>query len=108
MLQELHADSPHGPWAFVLSLTDWEHRGFTGGETVIFKPHMLDFWSSFEPARGFEFKDMVRNLLKALSVLFWRLSNWCLCTYMISKDGQLHALFAGLPGAAALQQVDSL
>ena len=58
-LQELHADSPHGPWAFVLSLTDWEHRGFTGGETVIFKPHMLDFWSSFDPAKGFEFKDMV-------------------------------------------------
>ena len=43
----------------MLSLTDWEHRGFTGGETVIFKPHMLDFWSSFDPAKGFEFKDMV-------------------------------------------------
>ena len=59
MLQELHADSPHGPWAFVFSLTDWEHRAFTGGETAIFKPHMLDFWSSFDPARGFEYKDMV-------------------------------------------------
>ena len=58
-MQELHADSPHGPWAFVLSLTDWEHRSFTGGETVIFQPHMLDFWSSFDPAKGFEFKDMV-------------------------------------------------
>lgn len=61
MLQELHADSPHGPWAFVLSLTDWENRGFTGGETTIFKPHMLDFWSSFDPARGFEYKDMVSS-----------------------------------------------
>ena len=59
LLQELHADSPHGPWAFVLSLTDWEHRGFTGGETTIFQPHMLKFWSSFDPDRGFEFKDMV-------------------------------------------------
>ncbi|CAL5227248.1 g10177 [Coccomyxa viridis] len=57
--QELHADSPHGPWAFVLSLTDWEHRGFTGGETTIFQPHMLNFWSSFDPDKGFEFKDMV-------------------------------------------------
>ena len=43
----------------MLSLTDWEHRSFTGGETVIFQPHMLDFWSSFDPAKGFEFKDMV-------------------------------------------------
>ncbi len=59
LLQELHADSPHGPWAFVLSLTDWEHRGFTGGETTIFQPHMLNFWSSFDPDKGFEFKDMV-------------------------------------------------
>ncbi|EIE23883.1 hypothetical protein COCSUDRAFT_28507 [Coccomyxa subellipsoidea C-169] len=57
--QELHADSPHGPWAFVLSLTQWEGRSFSGGETMIFQPHMLDFWSSFDPARGFEVKDMV-------------------------------------------------
>lgn len=60
-LQELHADSPHGPWAFVLSLTDWEHRGFTGGETTIFQPYMLNFWPSFDPDQGFEFKDMVRR-----------------------------------------------
>ncbi|KAK9906601.1 hypothetical protein WJX75_004764 [Coccomyxa subellipsoidea] len=57
--QELHADSPHGPWAFVLSLTQWEGRSFSGGETMIFQPHMLDFWSSFDPAKGFELKDMV-------------------------------------------------
>ena len=59
LLQELHADSPHGPWAFVLSLTDWEQRGFTGGETTIFQPYMLNFWPSFDPDQGFEFKDMV-------------------------------------------------
>ena len=46
--------------AFVLSLTEWEGRAFSGGETVLFKPHMLDFWSTFDPTRGFEMKDMVR------------------------------------------------
>lgn len=59
LAQELHADSPHGPWAFVLSLTQWEGRSFSGGETMIFQPHMLDFWSTFNPAKGFELKDMV-------------------------------------------------
>lgn len=44
----------------MLSLTEWEGRAFSGGETVLFKPHMLDFWSTFDPTRGFEMKDMVR------------------------------------------------
>ncbi|KAA8496756.1 hypothetical protein FVE85_0485 [Porphyridium purpureum] len=50
MKQELHADVPHGPFAFVLSLTLNEHRKshFTGGETVILKPRVLDYWRSFE------------------------------------------------------------
>lgn len=43
-LQELHADNPHGPWAFVLSLTQWEGRPFSGGETLILQPHVLDYW----------------------------------------------------------------
>src|SRR5215203_5428561 len=30
-VQELHADVPHGPWAYVFSLTRWDERGFTGG-----------------------------------------------------------------------------
>ncbi len=34
-VQELHCDVPHGPWAYVLSLTDWEHRGFTEGSWAI-------------------------------------------------------------------------
>lgn len=41
--QELHADLPHGPWAFVLSLTPAPRR-FTGGETMILKPSVLDYW----------------------------------------------------------------
>ena len=39
--QELHADVPHGPWAFVYSLTLWNQRQFTGGETLLLKPATL-------------------------------------------------------------------
>ena len=67
--QELHADVPHGPWAFVLSLTRWDsaeeegwedenaggrergrrrRRKFTGGETLILKPDVLDYWRGFD------------------------------------------------------------
>ena len=51
--QELHADVPHGPWAFVLSLTP-EQRTFTGGETMILQPHVLDYFRSFDPSRVVE------------------------------------------------------
>ena len=47
--------------AFVLSLTDWEGRSFSGGETLLFQPHMLDYWTSFDPERGMEMKDMVKT-----------------------------------------------
>ena len=46
--QELHADVAHGPWAYVFSLTDWENRVFSGGETMLLKPECLDFWRYFE------------------------------------------------------------
>jgi hypothetical protein len=42
--QELHADLPHGPWAFVYSLTPWAGRAFTGGETVLLREEVLDYW----------------------------------------------------------------
>jgi hypothetical protein len=45
--QELHADVPHGPWAFVLSLSPKERR-FSGGETFILQPHVLDLWRGFQ------------------------------------------------------------
>jgi hypothetical protein len=35
--QGLHQDEPHGPLAFVLSLTNWSKREFSGGETLILK-----------------------------------------------------------------------
>lgn len=36
--QEAHQDLPHGPLAFVFSLTPWRNRKFSGGETFIKKP----------------------------------------------------------------------
>lgn len=36
--QELHTDVPQGPWAYVFSLTRWDERRFTGGETVLLSP----------------------------------------------------------------------
>ena len=33
--QNTHVDAPHGPWAFVYSLTPWETRKFKGGETFL-------------------------------------------------------------------------
>lgn len=59
--QELHADNPHGPWAFVLSLTNWEQRRFSGGETVILQPQVLDYWRGFEARRGMELDDLVSS-----------------------------------------------
>lgn len=39
--QEPHRDEPHGPLAFVYSLTPWSGRKFSGGETFITKPKTL-------------------------------------------------------------------
>lgn len=41
--QRLHTDAPHGPWAFVLSLTsDQAEAMMRGGETAILKPFVAD------------------------------------------------------------------
>jgi hypothetical protein len=48
--QELHCDVPHGPLAFVYSLTPWRGRKFQGGETFLLKDRTLDFWSQNEIA----------------------------------------------------------
>jgi len=56
--QEFHTDSPHGPWAFVLSLTNWDSRTFTGGETMLLNPLVLDFWRGFDSSQGLETKQL--------------------------------------------------
>ncbi len=42
--QSLHADVPHGPWAYVFSLTPWKGRKFTGGETMLLRNEILNYW----------------------------------------------------------------
>lgn len=60
--QNFHADSPHGPWAYVYSLTPWKEREFRGGETLLAREKLLDFWPKFAPDggndRGIEFPDL--------------------------------------------------
>jgi len=52
--QELHGDLPHGPWAFVYSLTRWRGRPFRGGETEILRDGVLDHWTGFHSTRAVE------------------------------------------------------
>jgi len=67
--QELHGDLPHGPWAFVFSLTRWQGRAFRGGETLLVRDEVLDFWQDFESVRSVE----EGALLRAVEPKFSRL-----------------------------------
>jgi hypothetical protein len=60
--QELHGDLPHGPWAFVYSLTHWQSRVFSGGETMMLRDEALDFWHNFTSVRSLERADVLRLL----------------------------------------------
>ncbi|MFN3454114.1 MAG: 2OG-Fe(II) oxygenase [Pseudobdellovibrio sp.] len=56
--QNLHSDVPHGPWAFVYSLT-LDPNAFKGGETLILKPDVLNYWSGFQDQHDREYKSFV-------------------------------------------------
>lgn len=58
--QELHGDLPHGPWAFVYSLTPWQGRAFRGGETLLLRDEVLDFWQDFRSVRAVEEHELLR------------------------------------------------
>lgn len=60
--QELHGDLPHGPWAFVFSLTPWRGRVFDGGETLLLRDEVLDFWADFASVRGVEEAELIRAI----------------------------------------------
>jgi hypothetical protein len=68
--QELHGDLPHGPFAFVYSLTNWSRRVFTGGETLLLRDEVLDFWHDFRSVRAVE----EHELLRAIEPRFDRLT----------------------------------
>jgi len=60
--QELHGDLPHGPWAFVLSLTRWTGRRFRGGETLLVRDAVLDYWRDFVSVRSIEQDELIRSV----------------------------------------------
>lgn len=60
--QELHGDLPHGPWAFVFSLTRWRERTFRGGETLLLRDEVLDFWEDFASVRSVEEAELIRTV----------------------------------------------
>jgi hypothetical protein len=60
--QELHGDLPHGPWAFVLSLTHWRGRRFRGGETLLVRDEVLEFWHDFTSVRAVEQGELIREV----------------------------------------------
>lgn len=67
--QELHGDVPHGPWAFVFSLTEWTKRRFRGGETLLMRDDVLDYWDGFASGGTVE----EPQVLQAVPPLFNRL-----------------------------------
>lgn len=56
--QNFHTDAPHGPLAFVLSLC--REGDFSGGETMMLQPKMLDYWKGFDGNKGLECGSIVR------------------------------------------------
>lgn len=60
--QELHGDLPHGPFAFVYSLSPWRNRKFRGGETLLLRDDVLDFWGGFRSTRAVEEPELVREV----------------------------------------------
>ena len=59
--QRMHADVPHGPWAFVFSLTK-NYKKFEGGETFILKYSTLNYWSDFKDQSDREIKSFQHTI----------------------------------------------
>ncbi len=60
--QKLHADVPHGPWAFVYALTPPGKPRFTGGETLLLRPETLDYWRGFQGRTDRELSSFVDRI----------------------------------------------
>jgi hypothetical protein len=59
--QRLHSDVPHGPWAFVYSLSP-RVRKFSGGETMLLRPSTLDYWRNFADSSDRELNSFVERI----------------------------------------------
>jgi Rps23 Pro-64 3,4-dihydroxylase Tpa1-like proline 4-hydroxylase len=66
--QNLHSDVPHGPWAFVYSLTP-PKRQFKGGETLLLKPNTLNYWNNFQDREDREYSSFVDRVPSAFNQL---------------------------------------
>lgn len=66
--QQLHSDVPHGPWAYVFSLTP-PKPVFSGGETLILRPEVLDYWRNFRDSRDRELSSFVERVQPAFNRL---------------------------------------
>lgn len=74
-MQNYHTDAPHGPLAFVLSLC--REGDFSGGETMMLKPQMLEYWRGFDGSNGIECGSIVRyELLPSLCHAGRLCANW--------------------------------
>lgn len=60
--QEFHSDVLHGPWAWVYSLTNWDQRSFSGGETALIAPRILEYWRHFDPKHPYEVDQILRRI----------------------------------------------
>lgn len=60
--QRLHGDLPHGHHAFVFSLTQWRQRTFRGGQTMLLRDEVLDFWADFVSARSLEEGEVIEEI----------------------------------------------
>ncbi len=59
--QKLHSDLPHGPWAYVFSLSP-RRKKFQGGETMLLRPQTLAYWQNFQDAQDREYQSFVRRI----------------------------------------------
>jgi hypothetical protein len=66
--QKLHSDVPHGPWAFVYSLTP-NTAAFKGGETLILKPQTLNYWNNYKQSQDYEYKSFVDTISSKMNQL---------------------------------------
>jgi len=60
--QRLHGDLPHGPLAFVFSLTRWDRRNFRGGQTFVLRDEVLDYWQGFTSTRAVEEPELLEEI----------------------------------------------
>jgi hypothetical protein len=61
-MQNFHIDPKQGNMAWTLSLSVGYGTTFTGGETILLTPGVLDYWRDFDGSRGKEAPSLVRFL----------------------------------------------